>query len=61
MEPILPSPIDQNEKLLLPKRKEHGPLVGVIIVIVVLVFGALYFWGAYLNTHTSPTPSTTAS
>lgn len=26
-----------------------GPIVGAIIVIAILVFGGLYFWGAHLN------------
>ncbi len=28
-----------------------GPLVGSIIVIVILVIGAIYFWGEKLNTQ----------
>ena len=37
----------------LPRMPEHeskvGPIVGIIIVIIVLVIGALYFWGERLN------------
>ncbi len=30
-------------------KSSMGPFVGAVIVIVVLAFGALYFWGARLN------------
>jgi hypothetical protein len=26
-----------------------GPTIGIIIIVILLVFGALYFWGAKLN------------
>lgn len=26
-----------------------GPIVGVIIIVLLLILGALYFWGAHLN------------
>lgn len=26
-----------------------GPVVGIIIIVILLVIGALYFWGAHLN------------
>lgn len=45
-----PPQIDPNEKLLPPGHTEPaGPLVGTIIVVLLLVFGALYFVGASLN------------
>ena len=31
------------------KQSSVGPIVGAIIIIVLLVFGGLYFWGAHLN------------
>lgn len=30
-------------------RGPIGPIVGTVIIIALLLFGALYFWGAYLN------------
>lgn len=33
-----------------PARKPVGAWVGTVIVILVLALGALYFWGAKLNT-----------
>lgn len=45
--PVIPDP---NEKLLPPGRQEPtGPLVGIIIVVLLLGFGALYVWGIQLN------------
>jgi len=31
------------------EEKSTGPLVGIIIVVVVLVFGGLYFWGKQVS------------
>lgn len=34
----------------MPKKKSGaGAMVGVIIIVILMLFGALYFWGAYLN------------
>ena len=36
----------------LPPHAERSPVgrfVGSVIIILLLAFGALYFWGAYLN------------
>jgi hypothetical protein len=30
-------------------RSSAGPIVGTIIIVILLVLGALYFWGAQLN------------
>ncbi len=48
---------------LLPTRTTHsslpeshvgiGPWIGTFIIIVLLLFGGLYFWGAYLNRQNS--------
>jgi hypothetical protein len=34
-----------------PHKSTMGPFVGALIVIAVLAFGALYFWGAHLNSQ----------
>ena len=31
-----------------------GPVVGTIIILVLLGFGALYFYGEYLNNQNTP-------
>lgn len=41
-----------KEGHLLPaghKSSPVGPTVGVVIILVLLILGALYFWGANLN------------
>lgn len=37
-----------------PDRKPVGPIAGAIIVIILLVAGGLYFWGAKLNSQMQP-------
>jgi hypothetical protein len=32
-----------------PRKEGAGPIIGAIIVVILLVFGALYFWGQKLN------------
>lgn len=39
-----------------PERKPIGPIAGAIIVIVLLVLGGLYFWGAQMNSRIDETP-----
>ncbi len=44
---------------MLPAHKSgSGPIVGIVIIVVLVLFGALYFWGAALNARgeTSPLP-----
>jgi len=40
------------------KQKSVGPVVGIIIIVIVLVIGALYFWGAQLNRQSPEDTST---
>lgn len=56
----MPPPKDPHEPLLsrhdepleLPVHKQGaGPIVGIVIIVVLLAIGALYFWGAHLNTQ----------
>jgi len=35
------------------KRSNIGPTAGIIVILVLIVLGALYFWGAYLNQKNS--------
>lgn len=43
---------------LLPEHTKksggNGPVVGIVIVVLLLIFGGLYFWGAVLNDRQSP-------
>jgi len=31
------------------ERKQMGPMLGIVIILIIIVFGGLYFWGARLN------------
>ena len=54
MLPQSPIPNENEDRLLPPAQKSSaGPLIGIIIIIVLLVFGALYFWGAHLNSQST--------
>ncbi len=41
-----------------PQRTERddgaGAIIGAIIIVILLVFGALYFWGQTLNNRNEP-------
>jgi flagellar basal body-associated protein FliL len=42
--------INQNQTPLVTESKGSvGPLIGSIIVIIILVIGAIYFWGDTMN------------
>jgi uncharacterized protein HemX len=34
-----------------PEKNSTGPLIGSVIVIVILILGAIYFWGGKLNAN----------
>jgi hypothetical protein len=34
--------------------KSSGPIIGVVIIVILMVLGALYFWGARLNQQDNP-------
>ncbi|MEK7088207.1 MAG: hypothetical protein AAB952_00485 [Patescibacteria group bacterium] len=38
------------------ENRPAGPVIGVVIIILILVVGALYFWGAKLNKEANQTP-----
>ena len=41
--------------MLAPRQRQSGigATVGIIVILVLVVLGALYFWGAYLNNKNS--------
>ncbi len=41
--------MDEQKNLQQPEKNSTGALIGSIIVIIVLVLGAIYFWGGKLN------------
>lgn len=43
-----PSPAPIHEQKSTP-AKPAGPTVGIVIILIVIIFGALYFWGDVLN------------
>lgn len=59
MPPEHPTPILAQNSPVQPKQKQReplGPIVGAGIVIVLLIIGALYFWGAALNAKERQAP-----
>ncbi|MDZ4226980.1 MAG: hypothetical protein U1D26_00715 [Patescibacteria group bacterium] len=55
MPPQDPIPNENKDRLLPPAhRTSAGPIIGVIIIVLLLVVGALYFWGSHLNSDNSP-------
>lgn len=53
MDPLNTSPIASGSQMPPPQNEPHkssiGPVAGAIIVILLLIAGGLYFWGAQLN------------
>lgn len=52
-------PPTENKPPVIQISNQHrdegaGPVIGAIIVVILLVFGALYFWGQKLNAERSP-------
>ena len=54
MPPAQPQPMPAMQPV---KQKSAGPVIGIIIILIVLIIGALYFWGARLNRETVPQES----
>lgn len=44
------APASEPVKMRSGQKSTIGPFVGIIIILVLLVLGAFYFWGAHLNT-----------
>ncbi len=40
----------------IPPKNSSGPIVGTIIIVLLLIFGALYFGGQYLNSQPEELP-----
>jgi len=55
-----PSPILSGNQMPPPMPEPHkssiGPIAGAVIVILLLIAGGLYFWGAQLNKQQEPLP-----
>ncbi len=32
-----------------PDKPKFGPMIGILIIVALLLFGGLYFWGSYLQ------------
>ena len=47
-------PADQTHNQNRPHDEGAGPIIGAIIIVILVVFGALYFWGQKLNRQPSP-------
>ncbi len=47
---VTEAPIEETPA---PKKEGMGPLVGIVIIIVILIFGGLYMWGTKLNNQES--------
>jgi hypothetical protein len=49
---LLPRPSEASREGAAPtQRSGIGPVVGIVIIVALLVIGALYFWGAHLETQ----------
>ncbi len=46
-------PPTENKPPVVQNHEGAGPIIGAIIVVILLVFGALYFWGQKLNKEQS--------
>ena len=50
-------PLDTSRVLpVYEKKTAIGPVVGIIIILILLSFGALYFWGASMNREQEQLP-----
>lgn len=62
-EPQQQPPVMQQEAPVSPEPEKSGgmgPLIGIVIIIIVLIFGGLYFWGAQLNSQLESSDDDTA-
>ncbi len=33
------------------QKKSVGPIIGIAIIVIIIIFGGLYYWGAQINTQ----------
>jgi hypothetical protein len=58
MPPASPIPNPNEDRLLPPAHTSSaGPIIGIVIIVVLMIFGALYFWGAQLNQEPQNPPA----
>lgn len=43
----------ESARVLNEKRSSFGSIVGIVIILLLLAFGALYFWGERLNNESA--------
>jgi hypothetical protein len=50
--------MDNNQEIL-KKDSGIGPIIGSVIIIILIIFGGLYFWSYVINEQKTeaPTPS----
>jgi hypothetical protein len=58
MPPIPPHEPQTDTDFQLPPghKSGSGPIIGVVIIVIMLVLGGLYFWGASLNREAETLP-----
>ena len=61
MDPLNTSPLASGSQMPPLQQPEHpkssvGPVAGAVIVILLLIAGGLYFWGAQLNNQPQQAP-----
>ncbi len=59
MDPIQQNPIPAP--LQPAPKKSLGPVIGIIVIIILLIVGALYIWGSKMNTQSTSDTSMTDS
>lgn len=50
----MPPASDHMQMPTRTREEGSGPIIGAIIIVILLVFGALYFWGQKLNRQPAP-------
>ncbi len=59
MSDVLQTALPQNQQAAPATPQKTGgvgAMVGTIIIVVLFLFGALYFWGEYLNARNTSEP-----
>ena len=61
MDNTTPNPMPDQMPIMPQPESKAGPIIGIVIVVIVLIIGALYFWGQRLNREVPVTPSSDTS